>query len=237
MTDAITANLARQSGLLRELSIIANNIANASTDGFKREAAVFAEYIRTRPDSPSLSLGSLRGHYTDLEQGTMKKTGGMLDFAIEGEGWFAVLRGEEVLLTRAGSFQRDAEGRLVTPEGFPVLDDGGSPIVVPEAAANLSVSPDGTVTVGGFGVAQMGVLEAEPRDLSRAGDNLWRATGPLRFVEEPRIRQGFIESSNVSPVEEMARLIEAQRLFEAGAALQTDEHERLRALIEALGPR
>ncbi|GGY43935.1 flagellar basal-body rod protein FlgF [Parvularcula lutaonensis] len=235
MTDAISVSLTRQSGLLQELSVIANNIANASTDGFRREAAVFAEFVRELPEQASASMGSLRGHYTDLSTGTMRKTGGALDLAIEGAGWFGVGRDGDVLLTRAGHFMLDNEGNLVTPMGDPVLDEGGAPVTLPPNTSEISVGPDGTITADGFGVAQIGVLSAEAEDLVRAGDNLWRTTGALRFEDTPRVRQGFLESSNVSPVEEMARLIETQRLYEAGAALQTDEHERIQALIEALG--
>lgn len=237
MSDTITVSLSRQSGLLRELALIANNIANASTDGYKRDAAIFAEYISTRSESPSVSLGALRGHYVDTAQGSLKRTGGTFDLAIDGEGWFAVGRGDEVLLTRAGRFGLDAEGQVVTADGLPVLDDGGAPIVVPETAGDIVVAPDGTVTADGFGISQIGVLKADPDRMSRVGSNFWRAEGPIRFEENPVIRQGFLESSNVAAVEEMARLIEVQRLYEAGAALQTDDHERISRMIESLGRR
>lgn len=234
MTDAITASLARQTGLQRELAIIANNIANASTEGFKREAAVFAEYISVRDDSPSMSLGALRAHFTDVSPGTMRQTDGPLDLAIEGEGWFGVERGDEVLLTRAGSFVRNADGRLATTEGYPVVDEGGGRIDIPPETAQLTVSADGTVTADGFGIARIGILTTPPDRMERVGDNLWRATGPVGYAEDARVRQGYLEASNVSPVEEMARLIEAQRMFEAGSSLQTEEHDRIQSMIEAL---
>jgi flagellar basal-body rod protein FlgF len=237
MSDVVTANITRQSGLLRELTVIANNIANASTDGYKKEAAIFAEYVKTQPGGPSLSMGALRAHAADLTQGPLTKTGAPLDLAIEGQGWFAVRQGEEVLLTRAGSFLRDGEGRLVTQSGHPVLDEGGAPVELPEDASRITIASDGTVTADDLPVSKIGVLLAQPRSLERAGDNMWRNNGPTRFVEAPNIRQGFLETSNVNAVEEVARLIESQRLYEAGAALQTDEHERLQGLIEALGRR
>lgn len=235
MTDAISVSLSRQSGLLQELSVIANNVANASTDGFRREAAVFAEYVRELPEEASASMGSLRGHYTDLTTGAMRNTGGTLDLAIEGEGWFAVQRGGEVLLTRAGHFLLDNDGNLVTPMGDAVLDDGGAPVTIPPGTTDIAIGIDGTVTADGFGVAQIGVLTTDPSGLVRVGDNLWQTTAAIGFEEFPSIRQGFLEGSNVSPVAEMARLIETQRLYEVGSALQTDEHERIQALIEALG--
>ncbi|NRA31021.1 MAG: flagellar basal-body rod protein FlgF [Parvularculaceae bacterium] len=237
MSDAITVSLSRQSGLLRELAVVANNIANVSTDGFKREAAVFAEFVSSRASQPSVSLGSLRGHFPDLTQGSLKQTGATYDLAIDGEGWFAVARRGELLLTRGGSFTLDAEGQMVTPDGYPVVDDGGSPIVIPESARNVVISTDGTVTADEVEMAQVGVLTTDAESLSRVGENLWRTNGAIRFADFPVIRQGFVEASNVRAVEEIARLIEVQRMYEAGAALQTDDHERISSMIEALGGR
>ena len=237
MTDAITASLSRQSGLLSELQVIANNIANASTTGFKKEAAVFAEYVEGRGQEPSVSFGALRAHFPVMDQGAMVATGGVLDVAIEGEGWFGVRVGGEVLLTRAGQFQLDGNGIVVNQDGYPVLDEAGGEIQVPEGAPEITVGGDGTVTANGFGVAQIGVLIVEAQDLTRVGGDLWRNSGPTRFAEDPRVRQGFLEGSNVSAVEEMARLIETQRLFEAGVSLAENEHERIQAMIEALGVR
>ncbi|NNU15383.1 flagellar hook-basal body complex protein [Parvularcula sp. ZS-1/3] len=235
MSDAIVASIARQSGLLRELSVVANNIANASTTGFKRDAAVFAEFVSRRAGEPSMSIGSLRGHVLDAAQGGMTRTDGKLDLAIEGDGYFAIGQGDEVLLSRAGKFTLDAQRVLVQADGFPVLDEAGGEITVPEEASVIAISQRGVMSADGFEIATIGILQAEPGSLSRLGGSLYRATGAVRFVDEPSVRQGFLEGSNVSPVIEMARLIEAQRLYEAGAALQTDEHERITQMIEALG--
>ncbi|MEM0929750.1 MAG: flagellar basal-body rod protein FlgF [Pseudomonadota bacterium] len=237
MSDAITVSLSRQTGLLNELSVIANNIANANTEGYRTEAALFSEFVSTRADEPSVSMGALRAHFPVLDQGALIETGAVFDLAIDGDGWFAVNRGGEVLLTRAGRFQTDSDGQLVTPDGDPVLDDVGTPVQLPPNAIEVAVSSDGTVTADGLGVAQIGILMAEPEGLSRVSDNLWRNDGPVRFAEEARIRQGFLEGSNVSPVEEMARLIEVQRMYEAGANLGESEHDRILSLIEALGTR
>ncbi|MEO1657068.1 MAG: flagellar basal-body rod protein FlgF [Pseudomonadota bacterium] len=237
MSDAITVSLSRQTGLLRELSVIANNMANANTEGYRAEAALFSEFVSTRADEPSVSMGALRAHFPVLDQGALIETGALFDLAIDGEGWFAVNRGGEVLLTRAGRFQLDADAQLVTPDGDPVLDEAGSAVQLPPNAINIAVGSDGTITADGLGVAQIGVLMAEPEGLSRVSDNLWRNNGPITFADTARIRQGFLEGSNVSPVEEMARLIEVQRMYEAGANLGENEHDRILSLIEALGAR
>ena len=232
MSDAITAGLSRQSGLLRELTTIATNVANASTDGYKREASVFTEYVDR---GQGLSMGALRGRWTDRGPGALQATGGALDLAIEGPGMFAVERRGEVLLTRAGAFQTDAEGTLVTREGWPVLDEGGGVIEVPPETRDVTVSPDGTVSLDGLATARIGVFEAPPGSLTRAGDTLFRASQGYAFVDAPGVRQGFLERSNVDPVREIARLTEAQRLFEAGQDLMDTEHRRLEEMIRMIG--
>ena len=232
MSDAITAGLSRQSGLLKELRVIATNVANASTDGYRREATVFTEHVDRDAD---LSLGAMRGRWADRAQGGMTATGGTYDLAIEGPGMFAVRRHGEVLLTRAGAFQTDADGTLVTKQGWPVLDEGGGPIEVPPETSEVTVSPDGTVSLDGLATARIGVFEAPPGTLTRAGDTLLRPTGGYAALPEPRVHQGLTERSNVDPVTEIARLTEAQRLFEAGQDLMNTEHKRLEDLIRLIG--
>ena len=233
MSDAITAGLSRQTGLLKELRILASNVANASTEGYKREASVFTEYV-SRRDEDSLSLGALRGRYAVMEDGAMRKTGGTYDLALSGPGFFAVQRGTDVLLTRAGRFQTNAEGLLVTPRGHPVLDEGGGMIEVPPESREVVISPDGTVSIDGLATARLGVFDAPAGSLKRAGDTLWRPTEAYTFVDDPVVHQGFLEQSNVNPVMEIARLTEAQRLFEAGTDLANAEHRRLESLIRTL---
>lgn len=234
MSDAITAGLSRQSGLIKELNTIATNVANGSTDGFKREASVFTEYVDR---DAGLSMGALRGRWTDRAQGALQATGGTYDLAVEGRGMFAVQRQNEILLTRAGAFQTDAEGMLITKEGWPVLDEGGGTIEVPPETLDVTISPDGTVSLDGLATAQIGVFDAPDGSLQRAGDTLFRPTQGYVFVDEPGVRQGFLERSNVNPVAEIARLTEAQRLFEAGQDLLNTEHQRLEDMIRLIGER
>ena len=130
MTNSIYATISRQDGLLKELQVVANNIANTNTTGYKTDRAVFAEYlVSTGNDTPSLSMGALAGHNFDLTQGTVKFTGGQFDVAIQGDGFFAVQTPGGERLTRAGSFQVSADGTLITPDGASVLDSGQTPIL------------------------------------------------------------------------------------------------------------
>lgn len=125
--------LSRQSGLLREMQVVANNIANAATTGFRQEGLVFAEHVRRMEDAPSVSMARAHVRATSMVQGSLTATGGTFDLAIEGDGFFLIETPAGERLTRAGHFTPNADGDLVTPEGFRVLDAGG----------RLSSSPPG----------------------------------------------------------------------------------------------
>ncbi|WP_031554760.1 flagellar hook-basal body complex protein [Parvularcula oceani] len=232
--DASIATLSRQTGLLQTVSTIANNIANASTPGYKSEGTVFSEYIRrTGPDSHSLSMGRLSAQTTDFSSGSLRKTGGDFDYAIDGTGFFKVATPDGDRLTRAGRFMLDLDGQIVDPNGAPVLDGGGAPIEIPQDATVIAVGRDGTLSIDGEPYGDIGVFEPVGQP-ERAGNNYWTAPGGDRPVEEPNVLQGFAEQSNVSPVSEFAALIAAQRNFDAGQTLTEQEHERLSALIAAI---
>jgi len=237
VSDTAVAGISRQTGLLKELNVIANNMANASTVGFKREASVFTEYVEARGDQPSVSLASLRGHYPVLSDGSYAETGATFDFALIGEGFFAVETPSGMMLTRNGSFQLNPDGQLITSDGHAVLDEGGGTIDIPPEAEAIVVAPDGTVSIDGLAQARLGVFSAPEMGLVRTGDNLWKPTEGYQFVDTPQIRQGYLEQSNVNPIMEMARLIEAQRLFEAGQSILDQNDSQIRELIRATAAR
>ncbi len=228
--------LSRQSGLLTEMQTIANNIANISTTGFRREGVIFSEYIKAGavPDD-SVSMAAARGRHLDLSQGTVSPTGGTFDLAIEGEGFFLVETGDGQRLTRAGSFLPGDTGDLMTPDGHLVLDEGGAPIFVPPDARSVSVATDGTISADGRPVSKIGVvLPGDTGDLTREGSTLFSTGSGVEPVEFPRVLQGFVEASNVNPVIEITRMIEVQRTYELGQALADREGKRLTSLIDTL---
>jgi flagellar basal-body rod protein FlgF len=228
--------LSRQSGLLRELTAIANNIANASTAGYRRESVLFAEHIAALEDGdPSLSIATLDRRYIDLSAGAIETTTGPLDFAIEGEGFFLVETPAGPQLTRAGSFTLGPTGELLTREGRRVLDQGGGAISLPPGAREIAGGADGTIAVDGQPIARLAVVAADEAFLVRTGDNLFNAERGFTPVETPRVRQFALEGSNVSPVAEIANLIEVQRAYESGARFVQDEHERIRNAVRELG--
>jgi flagellar basal-body rod protein FlgF len=227
--------LSRQSGLLKELRTIANNIANAQTTGFKKEGALFSEYVSALDGKdPSLSIGRLGAHYSEFAQGTLNATGGDLDVAIEGEGFFLVESANGERLSRAGHFMRNVDGLLVNPDGMPVLDEGGGQVQIPFEASKIVISPDGTISADGNAVGRLGVVTAPQETLIREGANLWIAREGHQPVENPSVAQGYLEASNVEPVSEIARLIDVQRSYEAGQTLLEKEDERIEQVIRTV---
>lgn len=235
MDSAGYVTLTRQSGLLREMQEVANNIANLSTTGFRREGVVFAEHVAGVPGGASLSMGSARARLVDLTQGDLSETGGTFDFAIRGEGFFLVETADGQELTRAGNFTPGPDGALVTADGARLLDEGGSPVQVPPGAATVLLAADGTLSADGQPVARIGLWQAtDPLQLShRAGSRF--SAGEVQPAEGATLLQGYLEDSNVNPVTEVARMIEVQRAYELGQGLLDREDQRMRGVIDTLG--
>ena len=130
--------LTRQSGLVKEMQSVANNIANLSTTGFRREGVIFAEEVQALPaEGNSVAMTEARARYTDELQGALTQTDGPLDLAIEGEGYFMVQTPQGERLTRAGAFLRGPTGEIMTDGGALLLDEGGGAIVIRAACAHL----------------------------------------------------------------------------------------------------
>jgi len=235
MDAAGYTTLNRQSGLMREMAIVANNIANSSTTGFRREGVVFSEYIAALDEDPSLSMAHASGRHVDLSQATVSPTGGQFDFAIQGEGFFLIETPQGERLTRAGSFTPSAEGELVTPDGYRLLDAGGAPIFVPPDARSVALAADGTLSANGQPISQVGLFRpADPLALRHQAGTMFSA-GELEPAEGATVLQGMLEESNVEPVSEIARMIEVQRAYELGQKFLDAEDERVRGVIQTLG--
>ena len=238
MDNAGYTTVARQAGLMREMQSVATNLANMSTSGYRREGVVFSEFVQDLgPDSPSLSMAAGRVREMDLSQGPLTQTGDAFDLAIEGDGFFLIATPEGDRLTRRGHFLRSAQGDVVTPEGYQLLDGGGAAVFAPPDAVAISIAADGTLSADGQPLAQIGLWSPnDPNDLRRAGDTMFAANGGAQPVlEGGRILQGFLESSNVNAVTEIARMIEVQRAYELGQGFLEKEDERIRNVLRTLG--
>ncbi|MGZ2259726.1 flagellar hook-basal body complex protein [Roseobacter sp. A03A-229] len=235
MENAGYTTLTRQSGLMREMRIVANNIANAATTGYRQEGIVFSEYVMSVDGASSLSMGQGNVRNTSLEQGTLTQTGGTFDFAIEGDGFFLIETPAGERLSRSGAFSPNAEGDLVTMDGYRVLDAGGAPVFVPPGAADIAVSSDGTISSEGNPIGQIGVVQPlNPREMVREDGVMFRADDGYEPAEGARVLQRFVENSNVNSILQITRMIEVQRAYELGASFLEAEDERVRQALRTM---
>ena len=243
------------------MRVIANNLANVGTTGFKRDRANFAtlayQDARVAGQRSSgetayatgLNLGTgvaLQSTSQIVTQGSLNTTGNGLDLALDGDGYFQVeMPGGQLGYTRAGNFTRSAEGQIVTQQGYVVQPA----ITVPEGAGSITVSPDGIVTVmlaGEAEPAELGQLQvasfANPAGLQAIGDNFLVETAASGAVQlapggengRGQIRQGMLESSNVNIVEELVDMIECQRAYEISSKMVSAVDEMLRNANQTL---
>jgi flagellar basal-body rod protein FlgF len=241
MQNALLIGLSRQVALGRELDVVANNIANVNTTGYKSSGAVFEEFIapnardgRLSDNDARVSFVRDRATWIDFGQGPVERTGNPLDIAIDGRGFIAVQTPNGERFNRNGAFHINAEGQLVTVEGFTVLGESG-PITFQPKDRDISISADGTISVREGNSArtesQRGKLRVvafeNPAVLQKDGAGTFKA--PDNAVQETdtlsRIQQGSVEKSNVRAVIEMTRMIEVTRAYTQVASLLTQQHE------------
>jgi flagellar basal-body rod protein FlgF/flagellar basal-body rod protein FlgG len=213
---ASTALIART----QALDTIANNLANASTVGFRAEHNVFRSMLAGSGSASDSTLNSainnfgvLGGTSLDLSQGALQKTGNDLDLAIEGPGFFEVQTANGPRYTRNGGFQISPAGQLVTATGDPVMGEKGA-IVMPPGA--VSISADGTISSDGALAGKLKVMSfPEGTQMSSAGGTYYSApANTAATATDSSVQQGVLESSNVNPISSMVELISAQRLAE-----------------------
>jgi len=238
MSNATYIALSLQNGLRRKLEVAANNIANASTSGFKGDQLVFHELLDGKTEKqPKLSYVIDQGTATDFREGALSATNAPLDFAIEGQGFFAVKTPDGIRYTRNSQFTMDSRGQVVTAAGHALLASG-SPLIIPTGAKEITVTPEGGVStdLGNIGKIDL-VTFNDPRLLVKEGNSLWNP--PEGETAKPttsaRILQGMKEESNVNTVVAMTDLIEVNRAYSSIQKLMDTEHERLRNAISKLG--
>lgn len=227
--------LGRGLGLQRAMEVLAGNVANADTTGFRRQDLVFEQHLRRSGEAGSIAFGQEHGTTVDRQEGPLRATGGMLDLALVGAGWFRVASPEGERLTRAGRFSADADGRLVNSEAASVLDETGAPLVLPFDVQTISVAADGTLSADQRVIGRLGVVEpAGTAPLVPEGAGLYRTDAPLVAADDTRIVQGSLEGSNVQPVVEMTRLIEVTRAFESTQKLLETHHDLARRSVDRM---
>ena len=242
-------SLSRMATMTRQMDIIANNIANANTTGYKAARMFFSEYLQNAGDE-ELSYVHGYGTIRDYSTGSLSFTNNPLDVAIDGEGFFVVDTGEGERYTRNGHFRVDeqrqivatqddtyaekVERRLVTSEGYPVLSEQNTPIVIPNVD-KVEISPEGFIRIGGTVLTKLGVVTFEnPQSLQQAEAGVFKTDETPIPVEQPNIIQGALEDSNVQPVVELTQMIEVMRSFQASQKLIQDDDQAKRRAIQAI---
>ena len=221
MQNALFVGVSAQAALTRELDVIANNMANVSTTGFKARNARFQEFLMPVASADSFSGVDRRISYVidngtplDLTQGSIEPDGNPMHVAVRGEAFLSVQTPNGIRYTRNGAFELNAAGTLVNSDGYAVQGDSG-PIAIGQQETGLSVAPDGTVStnLGTRGKIKL-VTFAKPQGLKSEGANLFSSDEqPKAAGIEGRLESGALERSNVKPVIEMTRLMDVNRSY------------------------
>lgn len=224
MDNSIYITLSRQMALFRDMEITANNIANADTPGFKAEKLMFSDYLVKDTNRRKDAYADDPMSYRDTANGAIKMTNNPFDLAINGDAYFQVQTPLGIRYTRAGNFQVDSEGTLMTNNGHPVLGADGGQIIIPQNARNVKINAMGQIDVDGEEVGQVGIMQFENEQaMTRLGNNLYTSpetpqpvvpdieTGTISPLNTARVVQGALETSNVTAVSEMVRVMNVSR--------------------------
>jgi flagellar basal-body rod protein FlgF/flagellar basal-body rod protein FlgG len=228
----------------RRMEVVANNLANVETIGFKRQLAGFqARYTEAAERGLDLpgngTLADLGGGVmfksakTDYSMGPVQHTRNPTDLMINGDGFFVVQKGGQNMLTRAGNFVFDTNGVLVTPQGYPVTSDTNTPITIDPEAGPWTFQPDGTLVQDGDVQSLAIVMPRSKGDLAHAAENLFLPLGPTQVVppELRSVQREMIELSGVRPTEEMMEMIETSRAFEANVNMIRNQDQMIGNLV------
>ena len=226
----------------RATQVLAHNLANADTPGFRALRPVFGEYIQRQdqggvpPGGRPVAFVQDRATWREMDLGSMQVTGNPLDAAITGEGFFAVETPRGERYTRAGRFSLGEGGRIVDMEGNAVLNTDGAPIAVAPNDTRLEIMGDGTIRSENGVLGRLRVVRFDnPQALRAEGDRVFEANGAeAQPVERPALRQGVLEGSNVRPILEMTRLTAELREFQFAAQFAEKEGERLSTAVERI---
>ena len=224
-----------------DLRVIANNIANADTTGFKVEDSLTRTEPKAAPrtrQSDAIKFVLDDGVARDFSQGGMSQTTSPFDLGIEGQGFFTIDTPAGPRYTRDGRFTLDPTGQLTTQAGQPVLSDGGAPILIDPLLGAVTIAADGTVSQGINLVGKVGVSRFDDlSSLRKDGDNLYRnvSNQAAQAAPDARVRQGMLESSNVKTIEQVTRLIEVNRAYDSISKMVADTSDLSRRSIERIG--
>lgn len=236
MENTVLTVISRQMGIQREMDIIANNIANSSTDGFKHERMRFAEHLVDIGNNQTMAFVKDLGIIRDFTDGSLRTTGNPLDIALRGEGFFQVEGPDEILFSRSGRLRLDATGMLINADGMAILSQDGLPILTFPGDTSIIIDPNGRVSSES---GELGILSLVTFDdmgkLEKLGKGLYKSQDNPVPAQEVTVIQGSLEGSNVEPISEMTRMIALLRSYQGAQTLGTEENDLRRKAIGILG--
>lgn len=237
MENSIYLGLSRQVVLKNNMDIIANNVANVNTPGYRAQNLLFAEHLSDpKGGDDELSFVYDKGEYKNTQPGPVKSTGNELDVALTGPGFLGVTGDDgKTYYSRAGNFTLTADGKLMTQSGHPVAGQGGGEIVIPTDSTEIQIDDKGVISNQDGEIGQLMVVEFEnPQSLKPYGDNMYYSDEAPADAQNTVVKQGQLEGSNVLAVIEVTRMIDTLRNFQSMQQVLTTENDRLRTAIQRL---
>ncbi|MBV8168299.1 MAG: flagellar hook-basal body complex protein [Alphaproteobacteria bacterium] len=222
--------LSRQTGMVRDMNVLANNIANASTNGYRGESMMFQEYLArtgTLGLRDKISFVQDVGTFRNIKDGPLVQTNNELDLALQGQGYMVIGNPAGDQYARTGMFHLDANRQVVTAEGYPLLQENGRPINIPLGAQKIVVSGDGVMSTEQGEIGRIRLVRFGSDQAMRAGnDGLYTTDQAPLPATETRVTQGALEGSNVQPVLEMTRMIQMSRDYASVQSMLDGENTR-----------
>ena len=235
MESPLLLALSRQLAVRDQMESIANNVANMSTPSYKGERTLFHEYLNGQKGPTQTIFPQLKGLFRETMEGPIAATGNSLDVALRGKGFLVVEAPNGIRFTRDGHLSLNNKNQIVTQQGLPVLGVNNRPMTVPQDAGSIIIDKDGSIFAGDARVGKFKLVNFENEQrLVRAGDGLYKTDAAQLPVKDLEVEQYSLESSNIQPVLEITRMIEASRIYQSAQKIVTSEDERIRKTIERL---
>jgi flagellar basal-body rod protein FlgF len=239
--------LSKQTAMERDMDVIANNIANASTNGYRGEHMLFQEYLartgsigQREKTSFVQDIGTVR----DTRDGPLVQTNNELDVALHGQGYMVIGDPGQEFFARTGSFHLDTNRQVVTSDGYPLMQVNGKPLVMPLGAGKVTITGDGVVTAAtadtgaGASTVELGRIRlvrfASDQAVRAAGNGLYATDQAPLPATETTVTQGALEGSNIQPVMEVTRMIQASRDYAGIQNLLDAENTRQRDAVDRI---
>jgi flagellar basal-body rod protein FlgF len=230
MDNILYVGLSQQTALQRQMDVVANNLANMNTTGFKRESVLFQQYVKDGADATAsgsseddIAFVFDYGVARNFSPGAYIQTGNSLDVAVTNKGFLMVeAENGDTMYTRNGHMSIMEDGTLVTSSGHPILDDGGAPITITAADRQITIAKDGTVSGKQGIIAKLGIVEFAPQDepsLEKGGESLFTSTATPQPAVAAQVLQGMVEGSNVEPIKEMTSMMQISRTYQRTAKM------------------